>query len=277
MNTLGLILILAPALTSATNHAAEDRILAGEARLRGSEAGQVVLRGIEAHGGLKAWFGGAALQFRYTYAPTDRPKRDSTQTVDLIRARVYHNVHAPVIGRLAFDGHEAWSTFDPKLIAARFWSLTPYYFVGMPFVFADPGVNLEVVDEDPAAAGLPASTAVRVTFGDGVGDAPDDYYIAYFAKDGGRLLAVRYVVSYPAFFKGSGRSHTPEKLLVFEAPKSLGPLKVSRRHVFYGFGDGARGERVATADVTEAAYGVPFDESRLVRPAEAVVDRSLAN
>ncbi|MEO1173855.1 MAG: hypothetical protein AAFX94_17675 [Myxococcota bacterium] len=101
--------------------------------------------------------------------------------------------------------------------------------------------------------------------------------IAYFAEADGRLLAVRYVVSYPAFFKGAEVSHTPEKLLVFERVEPLGPLKVSRRHVFYAFGEGKRGDVVSEAIVSETAYGVPFDESQLVMPAGAVIDRSLEN
>ncbi|MEO1481813.1 MAG: hypothetical protein AAFU77_06885 [Myxococcota bacterium] len=273
---LSLVVLLLPFAASATP-AADRRAKAGVARLEASEAGRVVLRGINTHGGLDAWFGGSALRFRYAYRPVDRPARDTLQTVDLIRSRAYHDVYSPATGRMAFDGTDAWSTFDPKLIAARFWNLTPYYFVGMPFVFADPGLNLEVIDDAPSAAGLPKSTVVRVTFGEAVGDAPDDYYIAYFAEADGRLLAVRYVVSYPAFFKGAEVSHTPEKLLVFERVEPLGPLKVSRRHVFYAFGEGKRGDVVSEAIVSETAYGVPFDESQLVMPAGAVIDRSLEN
>lgn len=257
--------------------AASSRAERARARLEVSEAGRVVLRSFGFHGNLRSWYSGGALRFRYDYHPVDEAKirRDTTQTVDLLNSTVYHTVHRPVEGRMAFDGERAWSTFPPEQIATRFWCLTPYYFVAMPFVFADPGVNLEIVDDDPKAAGLPASTVIRVTFGKDVGDAPDDYYIAYFAKDDGRLLAIRYVVSYAPFFADSDAKRSPEKLLVFEKFESKGPVRLATTHSTYAFGDGRRGEKVTTSTVSNIGYGVSFDASRLVPPAEAMIDRSL--
>ncbi|MEL6760087.1 MAG: hypothetical protein AAFP04_06755 [Myxococcota bacterium] len=257
--------------------AARARAEGARSRLEATEAGRVVLRSFGFHGTLRSWYSGGALRFRYDYHPIDETKtrRDTTQTVNLLNSTVYHSVHQPVEGLMAFDGKRAWSTFPPEQIATRFWCLTPYYFVAMPFVFADPGANLEIVDDDPEAAGLPASTVIRVTFGEDVGDAPDDYYIAYFAKDDGRLLAIRYIVSYAPFFSESDSKHSPEKLLVFERFESSGPVRLARTHSTYAFSDGRRGEKVTTSTVSDVAYGVSFEASRLVPPAGAMIDRSL--
>lgn len=248
----------------------------GVARLQASPAGRVVLRGINAHGGLPAWFGKRAIRFDYDYTPTKAgPRRDSTQTIDLLAARAYHEMRAPAQGRFAWDGQRAWAEFpEPGKAAARFWALTPYYFVAMPFVLADPGVKLALVDDDPAAAGLPPAQAVKVTYEAGVGDAPDDYYVAYFAQDDGRLLAVRYVVSYKPFTKKMGVAHTPEKLLVYAEPRTVGALTLAHRHTFYAF-PGARGPVRSVGTVSNVAHGVSFDEARLVMPAGAHLDRSM--
>ena len=52
---------------------------------------------------------------------------------------------------------------------------------------------------------------MKVTFDSGTGDAPDDYYVLYFTKDTHRLSAIRYIVSYPGYFKK--REHLPEKFM----------------------------------------------------------------
>jgi hypothetical protein len=265
---LFICLLTLPAWASPTNRATDSI-----ARLKASPAGRIVLRSTQRHGGLAAWFKGKALRFHYDYAPTQGPRRTSLQTVDLLSSRAYHDMTSPVKGQLAWDGTQAWSTFDPKAAAPRFWALTPYYFVGMPFVFGDPGINLAIVQADPKLAGLPPADVVKITFGKGVGDAPDDYYYAYFARDDGRLLAVRYVVSYAPFMK-PGMQHTPEKILVFEDLKPAGPLTLARTHRFFMF-PGKRGAAASTGTVSQVQYGAPFDEKRLVKPAGAQVDTSL--
>lgn len=252
------------------------RAAEGKKRLAATPAGRIVLRGVDHHGGLDAWFAGRALTFRYDYQPVgDRPGRNSLQTVDLLASRAYHEMKEPVEGRFAWDGERAWSTFDPSKAAPRFWALTPYYFVGLPFVLGDPGVNLAIVDDDPAAAGLPPADVVKATYDDGTGDAPDDYYVAYFAKDDGRLLGIRYVVSYKPFMKG-GMQHTPEKLLVYEDVQPAGPLKLARTHTTYAFPEGKRGDKVTVTKVSEVKYGATFDETRLDMPKGAHLDTSLS-
>lgn len=262
--------------TLALADAAADRAAAAKARLNASAAGKIVLRSTERHGGLDAWFAGKNLAFHYDYDPQEegKPSRTSMQTIDLISSRAYHDMTSPVQGQIGWDGTRAWSTFDPSKSPPRFWALTPYYFVAMPFVLGDPGVNLQIVSDTGEAAGLPPADVIKVTFGEDVGDAPDDFYHAYFAKDDGRMLALRYVVTYKAFMK-NGMKHTPEKLLVYEDLKPAGPLTIARTERTYKFPDGKRGEFVTLATVSKVQYGAKFDESRMTMPAGAQVDTSL--
>lgn len=253
------------------------RAAESKARLAASPEGQVVLRATEAHGGLTAWFEGRALAFDYAYRPVEagKPGRVSWQTVDLLGSRAYHDMTEPVQGQLAWDGQQAWSTFDPKAGAPRFWALTPYYFTALPFVLGDPGVHLARVEDTAEAAGLPPSDVIKVTFGAGTGDAPDDYYVCYFSKENGMLLATRYVVSYKAFMKAQGLKHGPEKLLVYSDWQPVGPIKLAHTHTFYAFDEGKRGALGTVATLTRTQYGAPFDEARLVRPEGAIIDTSM--
>jgi hypothetical protein len=265
--------------TAASSAPAGDRAAAGIARLAKTPAGRVVLRGIDAHGGLKAWYAGEALRFRYEYRPLGgKGAKASLQTIHLFDSRAYHEMSEPAVGVFAWDGQRAWSKFETAdaKVPVHFWALTPYYFVGLPFPFADPGVQLQLLQDEPDF-GLPPCDVVRVTFAPGTGDASDDYYIAHFAKRDGRLLAVRYVVSWKPFVAPRGMAHTPEKLLVFSEFDGAGALTVARTHTFHKIKDGKRGEEVTVGTVSQIAHPATFDEARVVPPEGAVFDTSLAD
>lgn len=246
----------------------------GVARLKAAgPAGAIALRGAERHGGLEAWFAGRAIAFDYTYAPVERPPAKSHQTIDLLASRAYHRIIEPGAGRFAFNGERAWVLHEKPGFAVppRFWSLTPYYFVALPFVVADPGVKLQVVDDDPAAAGLPPADVVKMTYEAGTGDAPDDYYVLYYAKDDGRLLACRYIVTFEPMMKKRGIKQTPEKILVYTDFEEAGPITLARTHTFYGFDGGKRGDKVTDAGPSNITFPAKFDETQLDMPEGAVI------
>ena len=76
----------------------------------------------------------------------------------------------------------------------RFYHNLIFYFYAIPFVLADPGINYEVLP-DRTINGKDL-TAVKITFNEGVGDAPDDYYIAHFDKTTNELYLLLYTVTY---------------------------------------------------------------------------------
>ena len=76
----------------------------------------------------------------------------------------------------------------------RFQILTWPYFLLAPFKLADPGSNWEDLGEQPYA-GTPHASG-KLTFDAGVGDAPNDYYIAYQDPDSKRVVAMAYIVTY---------------------------------------------------------------------------------
>ncbi|MEM1417759.1 MAG: hypothetical protein AAGH15_22865 [Myxococcota bacterium] len=230
-----------------------ERVAAAEARLGTSPGGRLVLRAVEAHGGLAAWLAKGTLEFTFAYSPLGRPegRMHTRQQVDLWRA---HARHEEIGGDAVFgwDGERAWMHPGPDAFpqSARFWSLTPYYFVGMPFVVADPGAKHEQLPDAPLN-GRPHDV-VKVTYDAGTGDSPDDYYVLYLDKATHRLAALRYVVAYPGFFPEGG--HTPEKLMRYTEPMTVDGLVFAQRLDTYAW-DPEAGE--PGAKVTEIIVGQP--------------------
>lgn len=272
---------------SATKPQVQARVDAATERLNASEAGKKVLRAIDAHGGLEAWFSQSGLAFTYHYAPVgdDKKEKKSHQVIDVMTSRAYHSLELPAKGPFAFDGEKAWSKLEGDAdFPARFWALTPYYFVGMPFVLSDPGVNLELVDHTAEAAGLENADVIAVTFDSNVGDAPEDTYHAFLDKETGALVGLRYTVTYAPFFEGKEQKRSQDKIVHYGDVKPAGPLKLARSHAFYAF-DRAQakstkkgaglGKKLTQATVSNVEYNAKFDESKLKMPAGAKVDDSL--
>ena len=76
----------------------------------------------------------------------------------------------------------------------RFQILTWPYFLLAPFKLADPGTNWEDMGEQPYYQRPHPSG--KLTFNDGVGDAPDDWYIVYQDPIRDEVAAMAYIVTY---------------------------------------------------------------------------------
>ena len=232
-----------------------DRVFEAKSRLEQTEAGRLLWRSVEAHGGLERWFENGPVAFRFDYRPLHGGTvRDTTQVVDTWSARARHRlVDRPEVA-FGWDGAAAWvrpPDAEPGL-NPRFWALTPYYFIAMPFVLADPGVELTSLGQ----ATLPEGTfdVIKATYAQGVGDSPNDYYVVYLDADTGRVGALRYVVSYPGFFPDGG--HSPEKLMVYEGTQTAGGITLADTYSTYAWDPdrGARGDKVTAIDLSDLAF-----------------------
>jgi hypothetical protein len=191
----------------------DGRVNKAKEKLGTSEAGKVVWNAMEAHGGLAQWYTNGPLSFRFNYQPRDgKTARDSYQTVDTWSNKAVHTSTADSTAHFGWTGEQAWVKAKDSTAFeydTKFWALTPLYFLGQPFVLNGEGVNLELLPE--VTYKEQKQDVVKVTFDAGTGDAPDDYYILYFGKESHKLAAIRYIVSYPEYFKEGG--HSPEKFM----------------------------------------------------------------
>lgn len=190
-----------------------ERVAAAQTKLEATEAGQIVWKAMEAHGGLDNWYANGPISFRFNYQPLDgSTQRDTYESVDTWRNRTRHQDAVDPSAEYGFDGSNFWEmTQDSAHFAynIRFWSLTPYYFMAQPFILDGSGVNLEKLA--PKTYKDQDYDVVKVTFDAGTGDAPDDYYILYFNLDNSQLKVIRYIVSYPGYFEKG--QHLPEKFM----------------------------------------------------------------
>jgi len=257
----------------------ERRVEAARERLTRSEGGRRVLRAIEAHGGLAAWYRAPTSSYTWEYSNNDANLHfKSFLVVDNRTRRAYHDLlftgtpgkTRRVDARFAWDGKQAWVAPDSiQRPNPRFWALTGFYFQQIPFVLADPGLNYRALPDD-TIDGTPHDM-VEVTFDRGVGDAPGDTYTLYLDKGTGQVDAIRYTVSYGQ--EVAPGADLPETFFDYEDYVTVDGLTVPTHFRGYAYseasGPGRTLRNEAVAD--SISYRRPFDESKLKRPKNARV------
>ncbi len=233
----------------------DERTSEARERLNETEAGKLVLRSIEAHGGLSQWYSKGALHFRFDYSPLgDKSGYDTYQTVDTWSSRARQQMTEDRDKEFGWDGEQAWvSPKDAELpVNPRFWALTPYYFVAVPFVLADKGVQLD--KQGTAELHGREHDVIKATFAEGVGDSPDDYYVIYLDAETGHFGGLRYIVAYPGFFPDGG--HSPEKLMVYEGEQTVDGITFATDFSTYKWDAEAeeRGEKVTEVEMSDVEF-----------------------
>ncbi len=248
----------------------ERRVSDARERLNESEAGKLVWKSIDYHGGLQKWYSNGPIYFRFDYRPLDEgTERDTYQTVDTWASRARQQLADDRDLEFGWDGSHAWvAPKDAELgVNARFWALTPYYFVAMPFVLADPGVNLQ----KQGTADLKGSTydVVKATFGENVGDSPDDYYVVYLNQETGRLGALRYIVSYPGFFPDGG--HSSPDLMIYEGEVTVDGITLAETYPTYAWDaeTSERGDKVTAVEMSDFEFRPETPDAYFEAPDDA--------
>ena len=248
----------------------EERIAAAQERLQASEAGQRIWQAMEAHGGLTTWYANGPLAFQFNYQPLDDgTPRNTYEVANYWSAQTRHQLMSDTTVRYGWDGQQAWAVPTDTLIPynVRFWALTPYYFVGIPFVLGDPGVNLESVGEDTFED--KTYDLVKVTFGDGVGDAPDDDYVIYVGREDDRVGAIRYIVSYPGYFPDGG--HLPEKLMACDGAQTVGGITLPEGYRTFWWKEDQVGEHITDISVSQVSFRPDLRQDYFATPEGATV------
>ncbi|MEO1084534.1 MAG: hypothetical protein AAFY88_09845, partial [Acidobacteriota bacterium] len=94
---------------------------------------------------------------------------------------------------MVFDGETAWlSPADAEVPGppARFHVLTWPYFIAVPYKLDDPGTRHQATGPHPVRSAEDRLRGTKVSFDAGVGDTPEDWYIAFSDPENGTVLGI---------------------------------------------------------------------------------------
>src|SRR5215471_6702200 len=189
---------------------------------------QIVDSMIAAHGGMEKWVSAPTVSFESEMIPAGEKGGILSQvTVEQGRRRTYHDLPA-LSARLAWDGEKAWSENWKLPIPPRFLALLHYYFADLPWLTRDPGVRLASEGTSKLPGDSTDYLTVRMTFDEGVGDSPRDYYVLFVDPQTRRLRAIEYIVTYAGVLP-EGVNSSPPNLLFYEEHATVNGLVVPTR------------------------------------------------
>lgn len=137
----------------------------------------------KAHGGYEQWSKMKTLSYL---------KGEESTIVNLQNRKIRLESPSQIIG---FDGTDVWVTPDSVDAGrARFYHNLFFYFYTMPFVVGDPGAFYE--DVDSRALNGKTYSGIKVSYGENVGDAPDDNYIIWYDPATSKMAWLMYTVTY---------------------------------------------------------------------------------
>jgi hypothetical protein len=223
---------------------------------------------IKAHGGMERWKTAETVYFedQWTY-PGGQKGPVARITVDQRDRRAYHD-YPDLEAIIVWDGEKAWSTNWSMPVPPRFMATLNYYFVNLPWLVKDPGVNLALESPRKLMNDETEYETIRVTYDTGVGDTPDDYYVLYIDPDTKMLKACEYIVTYRSILP-EGVKHSPPHVLVYDTFETVDGLKVPTSFTVY-----ENEEFYAGCEIGKWSFREPFDEARMTMPEGAVVDTS---
>ncbi len=227
----------------------------------------------DAHGGLTTFKEFGTLEYDHEMEITEVVKLKDHQLIDL------HSRNVLITGdtyKLGFDGQEAW--IAPNMAALglppRFYSSTPFYFFGVPLLFADPGANIESLGTKELDG--KEYNVVKISYNPGIGDTPDDNYVAYLDKETNRLKILHYIVTYPPLMQGKSIEELERHAAVYQQWQEVNGLIVPQKIVFFEWSDDKLGDKIVGSMTFE---NVSFkkkspDQASFQKPEGAEIDNS---
>lgn len=224
-------------------------------------------KALEAHGGLQTWksFGGLKFDLETTLGETKK----ETHQVDLWTRKVRIEGENFVLG---MDGENVWVSPSKEAfgqMSARFYHNLIFYFFAIPPVLADPGINYEDLGE--RTVGDKTYRALKVSFGQGVGDASEDLYIAHFDPETYEMELLLYTVTY-----FSGEKHENYNALIYDNWQTVNGLRVPASMKGYKYEEGEIKEERYNAVFTNVAFTKAQPASTLFdKPENSEIDSLL--
>ncbi|MHA7100616.1 DUF6503 family protein [Roseivirga pacifica] len=137
---------------------------------------------------------------------------------------------------VGFDGENVWvNPPSEKADGQRMRYNLMFYFYAFPFVVGDPGVFYE--DMEPIELQGKAYNAVKISYGNGVGDSPKDNYIILSDPETNQMQWLMYTATF-----GGDESSDRFSLIKYEGWNELGGVLLPSSLQWYQYSDGVVGE-----------------------------------
>lgn len=185
----------------------------------------------DAHGGYQRWDKMKTLSYT---------KGDENTVVNLKNRKIRLESQDRIIG---FDGNDVWVYPDSiDASGARFYHNLFFYFYTMPFVVGDPGAFYEDMGQKEILG--KTYHGVKVSYADGVGDAPDDNYILWVDPKTNQMEWLMYTVTYR-----SGAPNNNYSLIRYSGWSNFSGLILPTSLQWYSFENDTIGEPRGAATI----------------------------
>lgn len=144
---------------------------------------------LKAHGTIEKWNAMENLEF------TMKKESGDEKTTTALKSR--KSLIETKDFSIGYNGKEAWlkENGDYKYKGnPQFYYNLMFYFYAMPFVLADDGITYTNVE--PLKVDGKEYPGIKISYGDGVGESPEDEYILYYDKEEYKMTWLGYTVTY---------------------------------------------------------------------------------
>jgi len=161
-----------------------------------------------------------------------------------------------------YDGKNAYqSPSDAQIRGARFNLFTWPYFFSMPYKLTDPGTNWQKAEPDSLMGS--AFKTQKLTFDEGVGDTPDDWYIVFADPENYRLKAASYIVT---FFQSKQKAEEDPHAITYDKFKMVDGIPIATDwRVYIWREDTGLGEQIEQATLSNIRF-VNYDPEMFQKP-----------
>ncbi|WP_298424770.1 DUF6503 family protein [uncultured Kordia sp.] len=143
----------------------------------------------DAHGGINKWNDAQTLIYEIV-----KPEKNEKHITDLPSRKTRLEGNNFTIG---YDGKDVWLAQKDSTAFrsnARFYHNLYFYFYAMPFVLGDDGITYEKAESLSYEGVL--YPGYKISYGNGVGDSPEDNYFIYYNPETYKMEWLGYTVTY---------------------------------------------------------------------------------
>ena len=166
---------------------------------------------------------------------------------------------------ITYDGTNVYlSPSASSYRGARFNIFTWTYFLALPFKLTDPGTNWN--DTEYNTLNEVEYVSQKLTFGENVGDSPDDWYIVFADKEAHQLYAASYIVTLTTAVEEAEKD---PHAIVYHDYQEFNGVPISTRWTFHNWNtQDDLGEQIGDAALSNFTF-LEVDDAFFEKPEDA--------